>query len=142
VSAAYTWAHYRFDHYRIISGSAVDTLDGNHLAGVPRHHLRALLRVSPVEALRLELEQQVSSSLFADDRNTIEVEGWGLGVTTIRASWALETGAIRLSPFLGVQNVFDRTYVASVTVNGSGGRVFEPGPGRNAYAGLELRYTR
>jgi iron complex outermembrane receptor protein len=120
----------------------VDTLDGNRLAGVPGHHLRILFQAHPVPRLTLELEQQVSSNLFADDRNTIEVEGWGTGVTTFRGSWNVESGTFHLLPFLGINNLFDRSYVSSVTVNGFGGRVFEPGPGRNAYFGLEIGYSR
>jgi iron complex outermembrane receptor protein len=142
ISAAYTYARYRFARYRVVSGTTVDTLDGNHLAGVPGHHLRVLLRASPVRPLTLEVEQQVSSGLFADDRNTIEVEGWGAGVTTFRASWNVESGTFHLLPFVGISNVFDRSYVSSVTANGFGGRVFEPGPGRNAYVGLEIGYSR
>ena len=142
ISAAYTYAHYSFDRYRIISGITVDTLDGNRLAGVPRHFLRALLRVNPTRQLRLEVEQLASASLFADDRNTIEVEGWGVGVTTFRGSWNVESGGVHLLPFIGINNLFDRSYVSSVTVNGFGGRVFEPAPGRNAYVGLEIGYTR
>ena len=142
LSAAYTYAHYRFKEYRIVSGPTVDTLDGNRLAGVPAHFLRMALRVSPINHLRLDLEQQLSSDLFADDANTIRVDGWGGGITTMRASWSGEVGSIRLVPFAGVNNLFDRRYVSSVTVNGFGGRVFEPGPGRNAYGGLEVTYSR
>ena len=142
MSAAYTYARYRFDRYRVTSGAAVDTLDGNRLAGVPRHYLRLMVRVSPVGSLRLEIEQQVSSSLFADDGNTIEVKGWGAGITTFRGWWNVQAGAIHLGPFLGVNNLFAKSYVSSVTVNGFGGRVFEPGPGRNAYLGLAVGYSR
>lgn len=141
-SAAYTYAHYSFDRYRIIAGTAVDKLDGNRLAGVPRHFFRALVRVNPTRQLQLEVEQLASASLFADDRNTIEVEGWGAGVTTFRGSWNVESGSVHLLPFIGINNLFDRSYVSSVTVNGFGGRVFEPAPGRNAYVGLEIGYTR
>jgi iron complex outermembrane receptor protein len=142
LSATYTYAHYRFDHYRIISGTAVDTLDGNQLAGVPRHFMRALLRINPIRAIRLDVEQVVSASLFADDRNTLEAEGWGSGITTFRGSWNVRSGRLHLLPFLGVNNLFNRSYVSSVTVNGFGGRVFEPAPGRNAYVGLEIGYAR
>ncbi len=140
LAAAYTLAAYRFDRYRITTGTAVDTLDGNRLAGVPRHHLRLIATGSPLPGLRLELEQQLTSRLYADDRNTIEAPGWGAGVTTIRGAMEVQAGAISLLPFFGIHNLFNREYVSSVTVNGFGGRVFEPGPGRNGYAGLAIRY--
>jgi iron complex outermembrane receptor protein len=142
IAAAYTYARYRFHRYRIVSGATTDTLDGNQLPGVPRHHLRILARANLLRRLSLELEQQISSSLFADDGNTVKVPGWGAGVTTFRGSWNVDSGTFHLLPFFGVNNVFDRPYVSSVTVNGFGGRVYEPGPGRNAYLGLEIGYAR
>jgi iron complex outermembrane receptor protein len=142
VSAAYTYARYRFDRYRVTAGTTVDTLDGKRLPGVPAHYLNLLVRVIPVSRLRLELEQQLSAGVFADDRNTLRARGWGAGVTSLRGSWDVEAGSLHFLPFLGIHNLFDRSYVSSVTVNGFGGRVFEPGPGRNAYAGLQVGYSR
>ncbi len=43
-------------------------------------------------------------------------------------------------PFAGVHNLFDRDYVASIAPNGFGGRVFEPGPGRTVWVGVEVGY--
>jgi iron complex outermembrane receptor protein len=140
LSAAYTFAHYRFARYRIVNGTAVDTLDGNRLAGVPDHFLRLWLQVSPIPAIRFDVEQQLSSRVFADDANTLEAPGWGAGVTSLRGSAEVAVGAIVLEPFGGISNLFDKRYVSSVTVNGFGGRVFEPAPGRNGYFGLEIRY--
>ncbi|MEP7325556.1 MAG: TonB-dependent receptor, partial [Gemmatimonadota bacterium] len=141
LGAAYTWAHYRFAEYRIVAGTTVDTLDGNTLAGVPEHFLRLRLRLTPLPSLRIDLEQQFSSSVFADDANSITAPGWGDGgVTTIRASGSVVIGVLALEPFGGINNLFDKAYVSSVTPNGFGGRVFEPAPRRNGYFGLEIRY--
>ncbi|MEO8200751.1 MAG: TonB-dependent receptor [Gemmatimonadota bacterium] len=141
LSGSYTYAHYRFTEYRIVSGAAVDTLDGNSLAGVPAHFMRVALRLAPAHDLRIDLDHQFSSSLFADDENSIRVNGWGSGITTIRAAWTGQTRALEITPFLGINNLFSRDWISSVTVNGFGGRVFEPGPARNIYGGLEVRYS-
>jgi iron complex outermembrane receptor protein len=135
--AAYTVARYRFAEYRIRNGATTDTLDGHRLAGVPQHFLRASLAVER-GPLRIELEQLTASSVYGDDRNTLLVEGWGPGVTTIRASGDWRRGGTTIRPFVTVQNLFDRRYVGSVTLNGAGNRVLEPAPGRSAYLGLEL----
>lgn len=45
-------------------------------------------------------------------------------------------------PFVAVNNLFDRRYVAAATVNGFGGRVSEPAPGRWAYVGVDLSVGR
>ncbi len=43
-----------------------------------------------------------------------------------------------LAPFVGVLNLFDRRYAGSVVVNASGGRFYEPAPGRNLVVGLRV----
>jgi iron complex outermembrane receptor protein len=82
----------------------------------------------------IALEQGVLSSVWADDDNTIPVGGWH--VTDLRAGTSLTLGHTQLSPFVGVNNVWNARYVGSVTINGAGGRVLEPAPGRNVYVGL------
>jgi hypothetical protein len=47
---------------------------------------------------------------------------------------------MRLSPFLGVNNLWDRKYIGSVTLNGAFGRVLEPSPRRVLYIGTEVGY--
>ena len=141
LAAAYTWARYRFGRYRIDEDSGADPFDGNRVPGVPGHHLRLSAMLEPVPAMTIDAEHSIASSLFADDANTIEVPGWGAGVTNLRATWTLPLGGATLMPFAGVNNLWGRRYVGSVTVNGAFGRVYEPAPGRNAYAGAEVRLS-
>jgi iron complex outermembrane receptor protein len=63
-------------------------------------------------------------------------------VTAVRASASFARGAVRLAPFAAVNNLFDRRHVGSVNINGFGGRVLEPAPGRNGYLGLEVRWAK
>ena len=68
----------------------------------------------------------------------------GAGKTTLvrgmlrRLGWAGTVGSVRLSPFLGVNNLFNRAYVSSVVINAAQGRYYEPAPGRNLYVGFSL----
>ncbi len=137
---AYTYARYRFADYKIVSGTAVDTLDGNRLPGVPEHYWRFGLRTVLPRGFYLDADHTISSSLVADDANTIFVDAWGAGVTNARVGWGGDVGSTNIAPFLGVNNLWDRQYVGSVTLNGAGGRVFEPAPRRVFYAGLEVGY--
>lgn len=142
LGAAYTLTRYRFAEYRPAAGTSVDTLDGNRLPGVPRHFLRVVLLAEPLRDMTLDVEHSVASSLFADDANTLEAPGWGIGVTSLRLTWTRDVGALEIAPSGGVNNVFGRRYVGSVTINGANGRVYEPAPGRNFYIGAEARYRR
>ncbi len=84
----------------------------------------------------LTLEVQQASRAAADDANTVWAPGWV--VWTARGG--LTGAAMRgVEPVLGIENVFDRTYVANVLGNATRGRFFEPGAGRRVYVGLGIR---
>jgi iron complex outermembrane receptor protein len=122
-----------------VEGTAADTLDGNRVPGVPEHFLRGALEARLFGAV-LRVDQSVASRVFADDRNTIAVDGWN--VTDLGLSWETRRGSVRILPNGGLRNVFGNRYSGSVTVNGAFGRVFEPAPGRNGWIGVELRFDR
>jgi iron complex outermembrane receptor protein len=132
--AAWTGSHFRFTEYRLVAGSDSSTLDGNRLAGVPGSFLRLGIRGS-IGSGWVALDQTLSGSVWADDANSINVAGWH--TTDLRAGWDLLAGRTRLAPFAAINNIWNSRYVGSVTINGSGGRVLEPSPGRNIYVGLE-----
>jgi iron complex outermembrane recepter protein len=140
LSGAYTYARYRFADYKVVSGTEVDTLDGNRLPGVPEHFWRFGLRTVLSRGFYLDADHTISSSVVADDANTIVVDSWGAGVTNARLGWGGGAGRLSLAPFLGVNNLWDRQYIGSVTLNGAGGRVFEPSPRRVVYVGMEIGY--
>jgi len=131
LSGAYTYARYRF---------ASGPFEGNRLPGVPEHYWRLGLRTELPASFFLDADHTLSSSLVADDPNLIPVDSWGAGVTNLRLGWDGEVGSLHLGPFLGVNNLWNRRYVGSVTLNGAGGRVFEPAPLRIIYFGAEIGY--
>ena len=142
LSGAYTYARYRFADYKIVQGTEVDTLDGNRLPGVPEHFWRFGLRTVLPAGFYVDADHTISSSIVADDANTIFVGAWGAGVTNARVGWGGDVGSMNLAPFFGVNNLWDRQYVGSVTLNGAGGRVIEPAPRRVLYVGAEIGYRR
>jgi len=46
-----------------------------------------------------------------------------------------------ISPFFGIQNLFNEKYNDNVRINSLGGRFFEPAPTFNVYGGLRLAYN-
>ncbi|HEY0972094.1 MAG TPA: TonB-dependent receptor [Gemmatimonadales bacterium] len=138
LDVAYTWSSYRFTDYRVERGDEVLVYDDNVLPGVPEHFLRLGLRTRPFAGATLDVDHVVSSAVWADDANTVRVDGWGPGITSARATWRTRVGGVALEPFAGVQNIAGRRYVSSVVVNGFGGRVREPGPGRSVYLGVGI----
>ncbi len=141
LQGAYTLADYAFTEYRIPNGATTDTLDGKRLAGVPRHFFRATATASLGQFV-IEADQTTAGEMFGDDRNTQRVEGWGAGVTSLRASAGFIWGQARFEPFGAINNLFDRRYVGSVNINGAFGRILEPAPGRNGYLGMEVSWSK
>ncbi len=139
LNGAYTYARYRFVEEPEGTG-----LDGNRLPGVPEHFWRFGLRTDLTSGLYLAADHTLSSSVASDDANTPEgiVDSWGAGVTNARMGWEGDVGALQFSPFLGVNNLWDRRYIGSVTLNGAFGRVLEPSPRRVVYVGTEIGYRR
>lgn len=139
VRSAVTLADYRFLEYRVPINPppALDTLDGNRLAGVPGRAWRAGATARFGE-LTVDAEHSVQSPLWGDDANTVRVPGWDRGALNLRAAWTHPFRGWRIEPFAALQNALDSRYVGAVTLNGFGGRVLEPAPRRNWYAGIEI----
>ena len=78
------------------------------------------------------------SKFQANDANTANNSAYW--VSNFRMGHLFEYGHIGVEPFVGVYNLFDEGYNANVRLNAFGGRYFEPGPERNFYGGLRLRY--
>jgi iron complex outermembrane receptor protein len=96
--------------------------------------------------LFVTVEGIVQGSIFVDDANSARSSGYQianlrLGSTGFfrgRRVGSSGFGYPWLSPVVGIQNLFDRRYVSSVSVNASGGKYYEPAPGRTLFVGLTV----
>jgi iron complex outermembrane receptor protein len=71
----------------------------------------------------------------ASDGATERAPGHALFNVLISRDWLLQGS--RLTTFLRLDNLADRSHVSSVIVNESNGRFYEPGPARSLLAGLQ-----
>ena len=110
---------------------------GNNLPGVVP--VSARLGASyATGTLLIDLDQAWASAVWADDANTIEVPGWGAGITSALIRIALRDSAQPIAVRVAVRNLFDRAHATGVVVNGGFGRVVEPGGGRTVMVGVEM----
>jgi iron complex outermembrane receptor protein len=131
-AATYTLSDFRFVDY----ATDAARFDGNRIPGVPTHlgRLATGMRLGPVS---LEGEVRAASRVFADDANTATADPWW--VADVKAAAEVALGPWQLRPVAGVENLFDRRYVAAVSVNAAAGRYYEPAAGRTAYLALAVR---
>ncbi|MDQ3669632.1 MAG: TonB-dependent receptor, partial [Actinomycetota bacterium] len=145
LAASYSWSRFRFAEYTVITNGQRDTTDygGKRIPGIPRNQLQASVTghhrrgASNVFATA---EAIVTSSVFANDANTVKAPGYEL--LNLRLGGTAVFGRRWFSPVIGVQNVFDRDYVSSVVVNAASDKFYEPAAGRVVYVGLTVAAGR
>ena len=79
-----------------------------------------------------------AGSFFADNANEVETDDYL--VSNLRAGYRWAGEHWEISPFVGVNNMFDEKYMSNVRLNASFGRYWEPAPKRNVYGGVLIRY--
>jgi len=134
---AYTWSDFTFDQFTDDNGN---DFAGNQLPGIPEHSVFAEIGFNHESGFYGAIDAQYIGELFANNANTETIDGYTL--TSLRFGLDKTIGSFELGPFIGVHNLFDEPYTANVRINAFGGRFFEPGPGRNAYAGISVRYKK
>ncbi|MGH7571852.1 MAG: TonB-dependent receptor family protein [Gemmatimonadota bacterium] len=133
IRLAYSWVVARFDRFR----TEAAVFDGRRVPGVAPHRVALSFGQAFPGGWRFDLQSRYRSRMPVDDANRSRTEAWWIA-DLLLAHAGLAAGGTRIVPFLGVTNLFDESYTASVTVNAFGGRYFEPGPPRAAYAGVRV----
>lgn len=130
----YTYTDAEFRTY-VVDGQ---DLSGNRIPGQAPHRFEAVLRGDWGGGFA-EARYLFMDAIPADDADTASADSYSL--LDVRAGFKdVPLGALVVSPFGGVTNVLDETYVTSVVVNAFGGRYFEPGPPRSFYLGVSLAW--
>jgi len=130
LTTSWTYSDFRYTRYL--------GLDGRAVPGIPQHWLHFLLKGRPAFARGgwVEVEETHSSGYLVSDAVSTSTAPWW--TTNVRLGWDGTVRSLRLHPFVGLNNVWNRFYVASVVINAANGRYYEPAPGRNMYVGFSL----
>ena len=131
-SVAYTYSDFRFEDFK--TEDAI--FDDNRIPGIPPHQLHAELFYRHLLGISGGLELTFVDDFFVDDANTEQNDSYA--VINFRLSYARTIGRWQVAPFIGLNNLLDRAYNASVRVNAFGQRYFEPAPGRSVHAGTTI----
>ncbi|MFT7461181.1 MAG: iron complex outermembrane receptor protein, partial [Planctomycetota bacterium] len=132
-TAAYTYSDFEFD-----KSLSDPTLEGNKLPGLPEHQFYAELAYTHDSGLYIIWDLLYIDQFFGDNSNTTINKS--SSVANLRAGWRGQFGKWEVSPYIGLNNMFDENYNSNVRINGFGGRLFEPAPDFNTYGGMTIRY--
>jgi len=134
VELAYTFSDFAYDRYETPSG----VFDGNEIPGIPRNQLFGEISYRHPSGFFAAWDALYVDHFFADDANTIRNGAYW--VSNLRVGRRFRLGRFAITPFAGVNNLFDREYNGNVRINAARDRYFEPAPDRNVYGGLSFRY--
>ena len=131
---AYTYSDFVFDRFTDVNGNV---FDGNQIPGIPRDLLHVELNWFGDAGYYASWDLTYTGALYADNANDTEVGS--SNVSNLRIGHNGFYGEWEVSPFLGINNLFDESYNNNIRINAFGGRYFEPAPERNAYIGVTVR---
>ena len=132
MSATYTYSDFKYDEYTTTSGN----FDGNQLPGIPKH-MATLTWLYNNKGLKIRVNNQYVGELYANDSNMTNVEGYLR--TDLNIGYDKRLNNLTLSPFIGVNNLFNTEYNDNIRINAFGSRFYEPAPKFNIYGGMRLR---
>jgi iron complex outermembrane recepter protein len=131
-AVAYTYSDFRFKDFK----TADAVFDDNRIPGIPAHQLFAELAYHHRLGIDASAELLFVDDFFVDDTNKSQNDAYT--VINLRLGYSRGIAEWRVSPFIGLNNLLDSAYNASVRINAFGGRYFEPAPGRAVYGGVSV----
>ncbi|MEQ8426698.1 MAG: TonB-dependent receptor [Gammaproteobacteria bacterium] len=137
VLASYTFNEFSFDSFPA-SECGVANCEGNELPGLPQHNFYTELSYTHPSGFFSSIDYQYVSNFYVDNENTEQTRPYG--VSNLRLGYLATVDGIEITPYLGINNLFDEEYIGNVRINAFGGRYYEPAPELNIYAGLSVRY--
>jgi outer membrane receptor protein involved in Fe transport len=138
VNLAYTLLNAKFDSdFKNSSGNLIAS--GNRIPGTYRTQVygEVVWKYDPL-GFHAALEGRYNSKVYVDDFNTDTAPSFT--VYNLRAGFNQNAKGWRFSEYLRVENISDKEYIASVRINDTPSRFFEPATDRNYLLGLSASY--
>lgn len=135
ITLSYTHADFAFADFLDADGN---DYSGNRIPGTVEQLLFAELGYRHPAGWFGALDALHVGEQFANNANTVADDAYTLA--NLRLGFDADRGGATFSPFVGVNNLFDRRYNSNIRLNAFGGRYYEPGPERHVYAGVAVNF--
>jgi len=135
IDASLTWSDFEFDQF--VDENRRD-FSGSRMPGVPEYFAFLSFNYENSGGFTATFETLYSGSLFANNANSVKVPDYV--VSSLRATYDIQTTKLLWRPYVGINNLFDEHYNSNIRINAFGGRYYEPAPERNIYAGIMIRF--
>jgi iron complex outermembrane receptor protein len=142
--AAYTYLDAKFDsQYTTVVGGPSNTggkvTVGNTIPGTYKQQLYAEVSWKyPALNFKTALEGRVNTKVYIDDVNSAAAPGYA--VLNIRGGFEQQLSNWKVSEYLRIENIMDKSYIGAVRINDNNNRNYEAAAGRNWLIGLSASY--
>jgi iron complex outermembrane receptor protein len=134
-SLAYTYLNSEYESFEI---DGVD-FDGNKVPGQPPNVLNFETFYNHPSGFFAGVDLLYVSSFFVNDENTVKNPSYT--AANVRLGLEKSYKGFAISPFFGIQNLFNQKYNDNVRINAVSANYFEPAPTINAYGGISVSYN-
>lgn len=114
-----------------------EDLSGNELTGTFQERISTGFLFESRGGIYMNMNSNYTGAIVLNDQNTDYSEAYLL--VNGRLGWAKTFfKQLKLDAYGGINNITDAQYSSFLQWNGFGGRYFNPSPGRNWYAGIQI----
>ena len=141
---AYTYLDAKFDSKYTsgvggINGGGGTVNVGNTIPGTYKQQLYGEVSWKyPALNFKTALEGRVNTKVYIDDINSAAAPGYA--ILNIRGGFEQQLSNWKVSEYLRIENILDRSYIGAVRVNDNSNRNYEAAAGRNWLMGLSASY--
>jgi iron complex outermembrane receptor protein len=132
---SYTYSDFKFEEFT----DGGTNFAGNQIPGTPENVIFGEISYRDPRGWFGAFDFIMIDDQFANNANSAISDSYTL--SNLRFGFEKELSGMTVSPFLGINNLFDEVYNSNLRINAFGGRFFEPAPDRNAYAGVSLGFN-
>ncbi|MDH5413060.1 MAG: TonB-dependent receptor, partial [Flavobacteriaceae bacterium] len=132
LKASYTYSDFTYDDFETSSGNFND----NMLPGIPRHLATISFDYFNRSQLTASLQSRYVGKLYTNDSNSVSDDNYS--VVNLNIGYKIKTNHVIISPFIGINNMFNTKYNDNIRINAFGGRFYEPAPEFNVFGGVRF----
>ena len=129
---SYTYGIYKFENFLINEKN----FSKNHIPGIPKRIQKLNLNYSNEKNLKVILSFKNIGKMFADNSNETLISSYSL--IGLKFSKKIKLLNQNITPFLSIDNMFNKEYFDNIRINAFGSRFYEPAPKINYVAGLKI----
>jgi len=132
INVGYTLSIFNYTSYITPNGNFND----NQLPGIPKHMGSFAFNYTNKKGLNILLDNRYVGNLYANDSNSVKDNSYF--ITNLNFGYKLKSNRANITPFLGINNLFNTLYNDNIRINAFGSRYYEPAPGINIFGGVRI----